>query len=69
MFSIDTLLQMDRSPQGPAESVSAVWISIGNHSPTCFLKVSAHQQQKLCGYSELRLKGCWLLGHIQQQSG
>lgn len=48
------LLQMDRSPQGPAE-VGRLQISIGNHSPTCFLKVSAYQQQKLCGRAELNL--------------
>lgn len=40
----------------PSWSVSAARISIGNHSPACFLKVSAHQQQKLCGHSELGLK-------------
>ncbi len=45
----------------PSWSVSAVRISIGNHSPTCFLVVSARQQQKLSGHSELSLKafsGC-----------
>lgn len=33
--------------------MSAVRISIGNHSPTCFLEVPAHQQE---GHSELSLK-------------
>lgn len=49
-------------------SVSAVQIFIGNHSPTCFLQVSAHQQQKPFRHSELSLKAFfWLFGHIQLQ--
>lgn len=32
---------------GARWSVSAMWISIGNHCPSCFLKISAHQQQRL----------------------
>lgn len=37
-------------------SVPAVQTPIGNHSPVCFLKVSAHQQQRLSGQSELGLR-------------
>lgn len=51
----------DRITSRPGWSVSAVQIFIGNHSPACFLEVSAHQQQEPCRHSELSLRafsGC-----------
>lgn len=42
-------------------SVSAVWIPIGNHSPTCFLEDFTHQKQRLCHPVTDRSRGLFLV--------